>query len=384
MVTRTGVVLGGGIGGVVAARQLRRRAAATDRIVLVERDPLLRFPPSLLWVLSGARRAPQITRDIRRLRRRGIEVVEATVESIDPESRTVTTTNGDLSADALVVAFGAALFPEALPGFAERVLNLYTLAGAEAASRAVRGIERGEVAIVVTSTPYKCPAAPYEAAFLTDAVLRSRGVRGRVHVAVYTPEPLPMPTAGPAIGTSLAEMLTGRDIGFHPTRTLTRVDPDSGTLAFADGGSARPDVIIGIPPHRPPAALAGSGLAPDGAYVPVDAHTLATSHPGVYALGDVTSIPIAGGKLLPKAGVFAEAEARVVAERIAAEWRGRDPTAVFSGAGSCFVELGDGRAAFAAGEFYAPEEPVVRLRSPGRRWHLAKVAFEQHWLRRWP
>jgi len=384
MTTRTAVVLGGGIGGVVTARHLRRRVGETDRVVIVERDPRLCFPPSLLWVLSGARRAPQVTRDIRRLRRRGIEIVEARVEAVDPQNRTITTSTGELTADALVVALGATLAPETIPGFADHACNLYTLEGAEAAHRSVREIERGEVAIVVAATPYKCPAAPYEAAFLTDAVLRSRGVRAHVTVDVYTPEPLPMPTAGPAVGERLAAMLAARDIGFHPARTLSTIGPDTNTVVFADSTQTEPDVIIGIPPHRPPAALTGSGLTPDGGYIPVDARTLTTPHPGVYALGDVTSIPIAGGKVLPKAGVFADAQAAVVARRIAAEWHGRDPSATFSGTGSCFVELGHGSAAFASGDFYAPDGPAVRLRQPGRRWHLAKVAFEQYWLRRWP
>jgi sulfide:quinone oxidoreductase len=117
--------------------------------------------------------------------------------------------------------------------------------------------------------------------------------------------------------------------------------------------------------------------------VPVDPHTLATSAEGVFAIGDVAQVPIAGGKFLPKAGVFAHAEAEVVARRIEREAAGREPSAVFDGKGSCFVEMGDGVAAFATRDFYAEDGPSVRLRRPGRRWHLAKVAFEKFWFRRW-
>jgi sulfide:quinone oxidoreductase len=127
----------------------------------------------------------------------------------------------------------------------------------------------------------------------------------------------------------------------------------------------------------------GSGLAKDAGFVPTDPRTLATSAGGVYALGDVAQIPIAGGRFLPKAGVFAKAQARTVASRIADELRDREPLETFSGKGSCFVDMGDGVAAFATGEFYAKDAPSVSLRHPSRRWHLAKVAFEKYWLARW-
>jgi len=143
------------------------------------------------------------------------------------------------------------------------------------------------------------------------------------------------------------------------------------------------DLLLTIPPHRTSAIVRSAGLANEGGFIPADAATLATTADGIYAIGDVTQIPIAGGKFLPKAGVFAKAQARVVASRIADELRGREPLATFDGKGSCFVDMGDGVAAFATGDFYAEGAPAVSLRRPSRRWHLAKVAFEKYWLARW-
>ncbi len=383
MSTRTVVVLGGGIGGVVAARRLRRRLASDDRVVLIERDPLFRFAPSYLWVMHGDRRPDQITRDLRHLRAKGIEVIEAEVTGIDPAERQVTTSTETISGDALIVALGARLDPASLPGFADTAHNLYTIDGARAAGDAVRSISAGAVAVLVAGTPYKCPAAPYEAAFLVEDLLRRGGVRDRVTVDVYTPEALPMPTAGPAIGDAVVELLGAHGIGFHPGHSATRIDAATNTLVFADGGDAHADVLLGVPPHRPPEVVATSGLAGDSGYIPVDPHTLATAAPDVFAIGDVTAIPIAGGKLLPKAGVFAEAEAQVVADQIASEWHGRTSRHGFDGKGSCFLEVGGGHSAYAGGDFYAPDGPNVAMRGPGRHWHLAKVAFEQYWMRRW-
>jgi sulfide:quinone oxidoreductase len=383
MAGRTVVVLGGGIGGLVVARRLRRSLDAADRVVLVDRSPRFQFAPSFLWVMTGARRPEQVSRDRHRLRRAGVEVLQAEVLGIDLADRTVKTSQAELSFDRLVVALGAELAPEALPGFAQAAHNVYTLQGAAAARDALGRFDGRRLAVVVSRLPYKCPAAPYETAFLAEALLRHRGVRDRTTIDLYTPEPYPMPTAGPVLGGALAAMLAERGITLHPQQTVERVDPAAGELVLAGGERARYDLLLGVPPHRAPEVLRSSGLAADSGFVSVDPRRLATTAAGVYAVGDATAIPIAAGKLLPKAGVFAEAEAAVVAANLAAELAGHTPTARFDGTGGCFVELGDGRAAFASGDFYAADAPAIRLRRPGRRWHLGKLAFEQYWLRRW-
>lgn len=381
---RTVVVLGAGIGGIVAARRLRRRVDPGDRVVLVDRTATYTFTPSLLWVMAGLRRPSQIVRDLSRLRRRGIELFESRVEGLDLDDRRVVTSAGPLRYDRLVVALGAELAPEAMPGFSEAAHDVYTLEGAVSAGRALRSLQEGRVVMMVSSQPYKCPAAPYETALLTEALLRRRGVRDAVTIDIYTPDPFPMATAGRELGDALSEMLADRGIRAHFGQDVERVDAEAGELVLAGGETVGFDLLLGVPPHRAPEPVRADGLAGPSGFVPVDPATLETGIEGVHALGDATVIPIAGGKALPKAGVFAEAQARVVADRIAAELAGRAPTSTFDGKGSCFVEMGDGRAAFASGDFYAPGAPDVRLRRPGRRWHAAKVALERYWLRTWP
>ena len=119
-----------------------------------------------------------------------------------------------------------------------------------------------------------------------------------------------------------------------------------------------------------------SGLTGESGWVPVDRNTLATKFPGVYAIGDVTGIPLAIGKPLPKAGVFAHAQAEVVAHNIAAAIHGGGAPRVFDGYGTCFVEIGDGRAGVGSGNFYAEPKPRVALKPPGRWLHLGKVLYE--------
>ncbi len=383
MADRTVVVLGGGTGGLVAARRLRRRLDPADRVVVIDRSPTFQFAPSFLWVMTGARRPEQLNADRRRLRRSGIEVLHADALEIDPTHRQVKTSEGDTHFDRLIIALGAELAPDTLDGFVQAAHNVYTLDGATAAAHSLEHFDGGGVAVVVSRLPYKCPAAPYETAFLAEALLRHRGVRDRCTIDVYTPEPFPMPTAGPVLGQALAGMLAERGITLHAGTSVERIDPDAHQLVFTGGNRAGYDLLLGIPPHRAPEVARTSGLAAETGFLPVDPATLATPAEGVFAIGDITAVPIAGGKFLPKAGVFAEAEADVVAANIAAELTGRTPDATFDGSGACFVELGDGRAAFATGNFYAPDGPEIRLRRPGRHWHLAKVAFEKYWMRRW-
>jgi sulfide:quinone oxidoreductase len=383
MADRTVAILGGGTGGLVAARRLRRSLDPADRVVLIDRSPTFRYAPSFLWVLNGARRAEQISTDRRHLRRAGIEVLQAEVLDLDPTQHTIKTSDAEVPFDRLIIALGAELAPELLPGFTEAAHNVYTLEGATAAGEALRSFDGGRVAVLVSRAPYKCPAAPYETAFLAEALLRRRGARDRTTIDIYTPEPYPMPTAGPVLGEALAGMLAERGITLHRETTVEVIDPAAGELVLTGGGRAGYDLLLGVPPHRAPEVLRSSGLAADTGFLPVDRHTLATTAEGVFAVGDATTIPIAGGKFLPKAGVFAEGQADVVAKNIAAELAGRTPTARFDGKGACFVELGDHRASFASGDFYAPDAPAIDLHRPGPHWHLAKVAFEKYWLRRW-
>ena len=376
---RTVVVLGGGIGGLTVANELRGLLAREHRIVLVERERDHVFAPSLLWLMAGDRRRAQVTHDLADLTRRGIDLVRAEITAIDPERRAIVAGTREMPYDALVVALGAELAPQALPGYAEAAQNFFDLDGAARFADALRSFPGGRAVVAVSSLPYKCPAAPYEAALLIEAALRRRGIRKQSEVVIFTPEPQPMPVAGPALGAAVSRLLADRGIALHVSRPLAAIDAVQRELVFADGVRERFDLLAGVPPHRSPEVVRSSPLANETGWIPVDRHTLRTRFADTYAIGDVTTITLANGKPLPKAGVFAHGEARVVAREIAASFGGAS-AAAFDGRGFCWVELGAGRAAFAEGEFYATPAPVVRLRAPGKGWHLGKVLFERSWI----
>lgn len=377
---KTVMVLGGGIGGVVAATRLRKLLGREHQVVLVEREADHLFQPSLLWLMLGWRTPDQIRRPVARLARRGIEIVRGNVERIDPTRRAAVIDGREQTADYLVIAVGAELAPETIPGLTQAGHNLYSLAGAQALSAARAKFQRGRLVLLVSAMPFKCPAAPYEAAMLLEDDCRRRGVRAAVSVDVYTPEPGPMATAGPEVSKQLRQMVEAKGIGYHPERAVTKVDADRRLIHFANGASAGFDLLVVVPPHRAPQVVKDAGLTGPSGWVGVDRATLTTSFPGVYAVGDITGIPLAIGKPLPKAGVLAHGQAETVAANIAAEIEGRAPAARFAGDGACFIEIGDGRAGYGSGNFYAEPAPQIRLRPPGRLLHWGKVFYEKFWL----
>lgn len=380
MAGKTILILGGGVGGIVTANALRRRLDPEHRVVVVDKRGEYVFTPSLLWVMVGWRQPAQISKDLSRLLHSGVEVRRAEVQEIDPERSVVRAGGEELAYDYLVVALGADLAPEAMPGFAEAAHTPFDLPGATALWSALQGFEGGRVAVLVAATPYKCPAAPYETALLLDDHFRRRGMRDRVEMAVYTPEPAPMGVAGPAMGEAVVGMLQAKGITFNPLLNLTRIDPAQKTLIFGNREAAAFDFLAGVPPHKSPRVVRDSALANPAGWIPVDKRSLATSFENVYAIGDVTSIVLANGKPLPKAGVFAHGEGETVAARIAEAVQGAAPRNEFDGMGYCWIEMGGGAAGFASGDFYAEPDPVVPVPRPGRLLHAGKVLYEKWWM----
>lgn len=386
MKEKTIVVLGGGVGGVVAANELRRRLPAGHRVVLIEKNPVHAFAPSFLWLMTGDRKPDRIARPVRSLVRPGIEVLHNGATGIDLAGRRVITSAQAVTYDYLIVALGAELAPDMIPGLKESAHSFYTFEETKRLRDALARFASGTVAVVVSALPYKCPGAPHEAAMLIADYFRKRGLSSHVKVHLYTPEPQPMPVAGPQLGEAVKHMLTSKGVAFHPLHKLVSVDPQKHTLAFSDNESVGYDLFVAIPPHRGSRIVREAGLTNEAGWVPVDRATLKTKVANIFAIGDITSIVIPGRwkpdvpMMLPKAGVFAHVQAEIVAHRIVDEINGRAPIAEFCGEGYCMLEAGEDLAGFAFGDFFAEPSPRLELRNVGRAWHIGKMLFEQWWL----
>ena len=386
MSAKTIVIVGGGVGGLVVANELRHKLGPEHRVVLIEKNREHSFAPSFLWLMTGDRDPGRITKPVASLVRPGVELIQAEARNIDISTRSVSTAQGSTTYDYLVLALGAELAPESIPGLAQAAYSFYTFEEAKRLRQALTRFHGGTVAVVVCSLPYKCPGAPHEGAMLIGDYFRQRSLRDDVSISLFTPEPQPMPVAGPQLGEAVKQMLTSKGISFHPLHKLSSVDGQKRELLFEGKEPVAFDLLIAIPPHRAPRIARDAGLANETGWIPVDRSTLKTQFENVYALGDISSISIPGRwkpdvpMMLPKAGVFAHVQAEIVAQRIVSEIHGIVPKAEFCGDGYCMLEAGGGQAGFAFGDFFAEPSPRLELRNIGRAWHLGKVLFEQWWL----
>ena len=242
----------------------------------------------------------------------------------------------------------------------------------------------GKIVILTANPVYKCPAAPYEAAMLIEYFCRKYGIRSKTEIALYAAEPGPMGTAGPEVSRAVRQMVESKGIKYYPSYQVTEADPKTKRIVFSAGVTANFDLLFFVPPHRAPEVVKQAGLLGENGWGIVDRNTLQTKYKDIYAIGDVIAIPLKMGKPLPKAGVFAHAEAEVVARNIARQWTGQQGGArSFNGHGQCFIEIGDHRAGLGSGNFYAEPTPTVKIKAPGIAWHLLKILFEKYWLTRW-
>ncbi|MCH8923220.1 MAG: NAD(P)/FAD-dependent oxidoreductase, partial [Planctomycetes bacterium] len=251
--------LGGGVGGLVTASELRKRLGKEHRVVLVDQGGRHVFWPSLLWLQVGRREPEGIVRDLARLNRKGIEVVNGQVTAIDPERRLVQVGGAEMTADYLVVSLGADLAPEQTPGLAEAGHNLYSLEGATAIRDTRKELIEGTLVVLVAKTPFKCPAAPYEAAMLLDHDLRKRKLRDRVSVALYSPEPGPMGVAGAEVSAQVRQLIEERNIAYYPQHQVSEVDAGTRSLRFANGSEAHFDFLVYVAPHMAPSVAGQAG-----------------------------------------------------------------------------------------------------------------------------
>jgi sulfide:quinone oxidoreductase len=329
------VILGAGFGGLELCAMLSEAVPSDVDVTLIDRSDAFVFGFSKLDVMFGRVAADAVRLPYRDVAMPGVRIVRETVTAIDPDTRRVTTDAGLHDADVLVIALGADYDMAATPGLAEAGNEFYSVGGAERLAGIIPGFSAGHAIIGVCGTPFKCPPAPSECALLLHDELAARGVRDRCRISFILPLPSPVPPS-PETSAALAAVFAERDITLVTGRGIAALDPDRGVAVLDDGSEQAFDLFLGVPKHRAPDVVIASGMTEDG-FIPVDTATLETRHPGVYAIGDVATAGV------PKAGVFAEGAARVVARRLIADIRGGERPGPHLGRGSCYIEFGHGR-----------------------------------------
>jgi sulfide:quinone oxidoreductase len=371
------LIVGAGFGGLELATRLSETLQDAVRVTLLDRNDSFYFGYSKLDVMLGRQSPDDVRLPYHDFDKEGVEFRQEMVTGIDPAARRVTTDAGSYDVDFLVVAMGADYDMDATPGLAEGGFEYYTLAGAERLRDALADFDGGRVLLSVLGQPFKCPPAPFEGAFLLHEYFTQRGIRESVQLTSTFPMQRPVPVTG-EVAQMFSNGLAARGIEELPEHLVTGIDPATRTAQLASGGTLPYDLFVGIPVHRAPDPLTASGLAVDG-WVPVDQTNLRTEFPKVYALGDVCT----GPRTVPKAGIFAESAALVVAGDIAASLAGGEPPAPYGGSGVCYAEFGDGLVSKVEVNFLSGPAAAAQRHEPSREFAAEKEEFGATRRARW-
>jgi sulfide:quinone oxidoreductase len=368
------VVLGAGFAGLELSTRLSDALGEDVEVVLIDKSDGFVFGFSKLDVMFGRTTVDAVFHSYRDVVKPGVRFVQAAVTGIDGASKRVETEAGSFEGDVLVIALGADLDPGATPGLLEGGYEFYTEAGAFALRDVLAAFEGGRVVVGVTRPPFKCPPAPSETVLLVHELLVRRGLREQSEISLAMPLPAPIPPS-PGASKALLAAFAERGIRWVPNSGVRALDPERRVVMLGDDSELPYDLFLGIPVHVAPPVVIDAGLCVDG-WIPVDPYTLETSFPDVYAVGDVTSVGT------PKAGVFSEGQAAVVADAIIARVRGGD-AATYSGHGVCYLEFGDGEVGKVDVTFSPGVTPVGVLDGPSTELAGEKAAFGADRVRRW-
>lgn len=369
------VVLGAGFGGLELCAVLSEAMGEAIDVTLIDKSDAFVFGFSKLDVMFG-RTTPQAVRlSYDGIAKPGVRVLRETITAIDAEARSVTTDAGVHQADVLVISLGADYDMDATPGLAEGGNEFYSVAGAERLAKIIPTFSQGHAVIGVCGAPFKCPPAPSECALLLHDHLTARGVRDACQISFVMPLSRPVPPS-PETSTALEEAFAARDIAFIAGRRVSAIDPARSVAVLDDGSEMAFDLFLGVPKHQAPDVVIASGMTEEG-YIPVDSATLKTRFPGVYAVGDVATAGV------PKAGVFAEGAARVVAQTLIAEMRGGEPPERHLGRGTCYIEFGENQVGSVDIDFLSGPSKTGTFNAPSSALVAKKEHFGSSRQARW-
>ncbi|MGZ5292796.1 MAG: NAD(P)/FAD-dependent oxidoreductase [Actinomycetota bacterium] len=361
------VVLGGGVGGTLIANLLDKDLGHDVHVTVVDPTGMHDYQPGYLYVALGEAKGHWLTREERTLLRGGVDLAIERGIRIHPDAGTVQLERGgELSYDYLVIATGARLVPESIPGLSEGSFEFYSLPGAERLSQELARFTGGRIKVGVAGIPYKCPPAPVEFTFMVEEYLRKRGIRDQSEVELLSP--LNRAFTIESASKLIAPIMEERGIGLTTFFNVEAVDPSAGVVESLEGEKQEYDLLVLVPPHKGQQVVIDSGLGDPGGWLPTDKHTLnVEGQEHIFALGDATNLPIS------KSGSTAHFEAPVIASRIASLIHGTAPKENYGGRVMCFLETGNGQATSLRFDYEHPPVPP----QPNRAWHMAKWLFNR-------
>lgn len=376
------LILGAGFGGLTAANILRKNLSNVHKITVIDKNKSFMMGLVNLWILYGTRKLQDSFIPLANLLNKDIEFINDEIVGINFTQSSISTKfSGKFDYDYLIIALGSDLAPEKIDGFIEHGgFNLYDAQQIPELRQKILSLNKGKIAICIADIPYKCPPAPYEASMLINDLLVKNGTRDQIDIDFYAPSVLTLPIAGPDVSQRLVMLLNMNNINFHPLHKVKKVSNDM--IKFENGSNEKFDLLIVTPPHKVPTVIRKCEITKDWDWIRVDKFTLKTMYDNVFAIGDVTEIVLGGMVTIPKAGIFAEAQAKVVAQEIIDQITNTKTNSKFDGKGFCFMEVGSNEAGYIEVDLYS-EDPYTQLHPPSRESYRKKLEFEETRVKNW-
>ena len=374
------VILGGGFGGLSSANELRNTLSSSQvKITVIDKKDWFMVGFTKLWIINGTRTFENSFGSLNELSKKEINFIKEEILEINSKNKTIKTNSQNIEFDFLIISTGAVLAPQKIPGLVENGFNLYDHEQLLEIRDKLESIESGKIAISIMGMPYKCPPAPFEASLLIDSMLRKRGVRNSVQIDFYSPAPITLPAAGPEVSKKILELVNSDKITFHDSCKIKSVE--SKKLIF-ENSEADFDILLAIPPHIAPKIIYDSDLAKEPGFIPIN-RDCKTSFENIFAIGDVTVLPVGEKLAVPKAGIFAEGEGIIVAKNIISKIQSKKEIELFDGKGGCFIESGKDTAAVLEVDMFSHSKPSTNLSELTSDNLTKKQEFEKERLSKW-
>lgn len=375
------LILGGGFGGLAAANEIRNNLTSSQvKITVIDKKDWFMVGFAKLWIINGTRTFENSIESLNQLIKKEINFLKEEIIQIDLQNKQIKTTTKTLSYDFLIIAMGAVLAPEKIPGLSENGMNIYDHNQLTEIHKKIKNMRSGNIAISIMGMPYKCPPAPFEASLLIDSMLRNAGVRESIQIHFYSPAPITLPAAGPEISKKILSLINSENIIFHDSCNIKSVEKNK--LIFQNGEEDIFDLLLAVPPHIAPKVIYESGLAKEGGFIPIN-RDCKTPFENVYAVGDVTTLTVIDTMTVPKAGVFAEGEAIAVAQNIISNIQNKNELLLFDGKGGCFIESGRDTASIIEVDMFTESKPTTKLTDSTAKHLDEKLQFEKERLSKW-
>jgi sulfide:quinone oxidoreductase len=353
------LILGGGFGGLSAANELRNSLSSSEvKITVIDKKDWFMVGFAKLWIINGTRTFENSIGSLKELEKKEIDFVKDEIISINLENKNVETKSQKISFDFLIISMGAVLAPQKIPGLEENGFNLYDHNQLSEIHDKLQNIKSGKIAISIMGMPYKCPPA---------------------QIDFYSPAPITLPAAGPEVSKQILELVNSEKINFHNSSKIKSVEQNK--LIF-ENSEADFDLLLAVPPHIAPKIVYDSKLAKEPGFIPID-RDCKTPFENIFAVGDVTSLPVGENMAVPKAGVFAEGEGITVAKNIISKIQSKESSALFDGKGGCFIESGRDTASLIEVDMFTNDKPSTNLTESTSDNLSKKIEFEKERLSKW-